>query len=122
MYISMEVASPRAYIPVQRRRRTETDLATGHKLFLAILVILLIAFLATQVLAADVGVETSRSRMETKAEADAPSPVSAHVDLADESPEPAADPIPNPHSLPMTSPNTGESEALSGSGGMHLPE
>jgi hypothetical protein len=122
MYISMGVASPRAYIPVQRRRRTETDLATGHKLFLAILVTLLAAFLVTQVLAADVGVETSGSRVETKTEADVPSPVSAHVDLADESPEPAADPMPSPHSLPMTSPYTGESQTISDSGGMHLPE
>ena len=102
MYISMEVASPRAYVPLQRRQRTEKDLATGHKLFLAILVILLVAFLATQVLAADAGVEVGGSRVEIKA--DMPSPVSANVDLADESPEPAVNPMPNPAPLSKTSP------------------
>lgn len=122
MYISVGIASPRTFVPLQKRSRAETDLTTGHKLFLAILAILLVAFLASQVLAADVGVESSGSRVEPKTEADTPSPVSANVDLADESPEPATNPVPGPASQPETSPYAGEGLAISGGGSVQLPK
>ena len=122
MYISMEIASPRTFVPLQKHSRTEADRATGHKLFLAILAILLVAFLTSQVLAADMGVESRGSRVEPKTEADTPSPVSANVDLADESTEPATNPVPDPASLPETSPYAGEGLAISGGGSVQLPK
>jgi len=122
MYISVGIASPRTFVPLQKRSRTETDLTTGHKLFLAILAILLVAFLASRVLAVDAGVEVGGSRVETRTETDTPSPVSANVDLADESREPATNPVPEAASLPKTSPYAGEGLAISGGGSVQLPK